>query len=77
MDRDKVENSLQIICNDLAKARIRCKWSQKQIAEKVGCTQQEISLFEKGRINNLYIAFFYTLYFDTSMLNGTKGGELL
>lgn len=72
MNKQKVEISIQIICKELAKARVRCKWTQKQIAEKIGCRQQTISKFENGELNNLYIAFFYTVYFDATILNGKR-----
>lgn len=77
MTKSNIDRSLEIICRDLRKAREKCKWTQKQIAEKVGCSQQAICKFEKGKLNNLYIAFFYTLYFEPTILDGTGGCKLL
>ena len=73
MNGNKVKNSLKIICEDLRRARIRAGWTQQKLSKKIGCAQQTISSFEKGELNNLYIAFFYTAYFDTKMLNGSRG----
>ena len=77
MNKVNVNRSIKIIARFLKTAREQSKWTQKQLAEKVGCTQQTISRFENGELNNLYIAFFYTVYFDTTILNGTNAQELL
>lgn len=63
MNKKVIDNTLKSIGLRCKSKRLKYKWTQRQLAKVIGCAQQTICDFEKGRLNNLYLFASYEFYF--------------
>lgn len=64
MKRDKAGLIQWIIGEECSKARVAKDYSLTEFADLVGYTKANVSVFEHGKNNNLYLLMCYVRYCD-------------